>query len=127
MTSAVLALLTFFLAGIGLYGILSYGTQMRRFELGTRMAIGAKRFDLIRLIINDNLGAIVVGVIIGVVIMLALYLGFSEELANYITMQLLPMFLATLVLIGAISLMACYLPLRQFINLPAIHSLRGSD
>ncbi len=50
VTTAVLALVTFFLAGIGLYGILSYSTQMRRFEIGTRLAIGAKGKDIIQMI-----------------------------------------------------------------------------
>ena len=52
VTTAALALITFFLAGIGLYGILSYSTQMRGLELGTRMAVGAKRRDLILMMIK---------------------------------------------------------------------------
>ncbi|NRA85205.1 MAG: ABC transporter permease, partial [Gammaproteobacteria bacterium] len=127
ITSAILALLTFFLAGVGLYGILSYSIQLRSFEIGTRMAIGAKRRDLILLIIKDNASAIAIGVTASIIIMLALYIGYSEQLADYISLQLLPMFVVTVVLISMISLFACYWPLREFINRPAIHSLRGSD
>ena len=127
VTSAVLALLTFFLAAIGLYGILSYGTQMRRFEIGTRLAIGAKRRDLITMIIKDNSLALSTGIITGMIILLALYLGFPEELEAYIQVQLIPVFALTLGLIGTISWFACYWPLRQFINRPAVYSLRGSD
>ncbi|PAJ72154.1 hypothetical protein CJF42_22745 [Pseudoalteromonas sp. NBT06-2] len=127
ITSAVLAVITFFLATIGLYGILSYSTQMRRFEIGTRLAIGAKRFDLISLIINDNLSSIILGMILSLFVLVGLYLGFSEAFAAYINLSLLTLFVITVVLISLISLFACYWPLRPFINRPAIHSLRGSE
>jgi predicted permease len=126
ITSSVLAILTIFLASVGLYGILSYATQMRRFELGTRLAIGAKRNDVISLIIKDNTGAVAIGFVISVVIMFGLYLGFSEALANYINPQLFLLFFVTLILISIMALFACYWPLRTIINHPAIHSLRGN-
>jgi len=127
ITSAVLAVITFFLAAIGLYGILSYSTQMRRFEIGTRLAIGAKRFDLISLIIKDNLSSVILGMILSLLILIGLYFGFSEQLASYINLSLLTLFVITVALISLISLFACYWPLRPFINRPAIHSLRGSE
>ncbi|MBA6399941.1 FtsX-like permease family protein, partial [Colwellia sp. BRX10-4] len=70
-----LALLTFFLAAIGLYGVLSYSTQLRQFEIGTRMAIGAKRSDLIKLIIKDNASAILLGVLLSVGVLSLLTIG----------------------------------------------------
>ena len=127
VTSGLLAIITLFLAAVGLYGILSYSTQMRRFELGTRMAIGAKRKDLIMLIIKDNAKSLILGLAISVLLLLALYLSFSEYLISYINVQLVPVCLFTLLLIGIISISACYLPLRPFINKPAINSLKGSD
>ncbi len=127
ITSAVLAVLTFLLATIGLYGILSYATQMRRFELGTRLAIGAKRSDVIRLIIKDSAGAVGIGFVISLIILLVLTIGFSEVLASYINLQLISLFSVTLVLISIMSLFACYWPLRPIINYPAIYSLRGSQ
>jgi len=127
ITTAALAFITVFLAGIGLYGILSYSTQMRRFELGTRMAVGAKRRDLILMIIKDNMKPIIVGVFFSLVILLSVYLSFSAELSSYITMQLAPLFIVTLLLISTLSLVACYVPLRNIINFPAVNSLRGSE
>lgn len=126
-TSASLAILTLFLAAIGLYGILSYNIGMRRFEIGTRLAIGAKRKDLIALIIKDNTSAIIIGLTISLIMLLALYLGFDDFINNYLGLQLMPIFLATLALISVISFTACYLPLRQYINQPAIFSLKGKD
>ena len=126
-TTATLAVITLFLASVGLYGILSYGTQMRRFELGTRMAIGAKRKDLVGLIVKDNLWVIVLGMASSIVVMLGIYIAFKEALSVYLSVDLLPMFLTTILSIAVLSLFACYWPLRQYINHPAIHSLRGSD
>lgn len=126
-TTAALALLTFFLAGVGLYGILSYGTQMRRFELGTRMAIGAKRKHLVGMVIKDNSKIILAGVLVSVVIIVGAYFIYSDALVNYLNMGLVFMFIVTLTAIASLSLFACYWPLRVYINQPAVHSLRGSD
>jgi predicted permease len=127
ITTSVLTLITLFLAGIGLYGILSYGTQMRRFELGTRMAIGAKRKNLVGLIIKDNAWVILLGIAISVVVMLGLYIVFQEVLSEYLNIELFLILGCTMLAISLLSLFACYWPLRQYINQPAIHSLRGSD
>lgn len=127
ITSAVLAILTIILSAIGLYGILSYSTQMRSFEIGTRMAIGAKSKDLIKLIVGENSTSLLIGVFVSALALLALYIGFSEALVDYINMTIVPTFAITIALICLIALFACYWPLRQFIYRPAIHSLRGNE
>jgi len=127
ITSAILSILTLFLASVGLYGILSYSTQIRRFEIGTRMAIGAKRKSLVSLIIKDNAKSIGAGLLVSMMLMLSLFLGFYDDLNEYINVQLVPIFFITLLLIYFISLFACYLPLRKYINRPAIYSLRGGE
>jgi predicted permease len=126
-TTIALVLITLFLAGVGLYGILSYGTQMRRFELGTRMAIGAKRRDLVCLVVKDNAWGITIGMATSVVVMLLLYIAYQDQLGAYIGVELFGMFTLTICAIGSLSMFACYWPLRKYINRPAIHSLRGSD
>jgi predicted permease len=127
ITTAALTVITFILSAIGLYGILSYSTQMRRFEIGIRMAIGAKRGDLIKLIIFDNAGAILLGVLFSVGVLSLLTIGFSETVNQYLTLQLLPVFIVTLAIISMLSLFACYFPLRQYINKPVSHALKGSE
>ena len=125
LITALVSLLSLILAGIGIYGILSYSIEIRRFEIGTRMAIGAKGKDIITLVFKENAGALVVGIVASLFILLGLYLSFSEALTSYISLELLPIFIITLALISLLSFFACYLPLRQYINKPAIHSLRG--
>ncbi len=127
ITTAVLTVLTFMLSAIGLYGILSYSMQMRRFELGTRMAIGAKRGDLITLVIKDNAKAVSLGGVLSVGILSILTIGFSEQVSRYLTLQLLPVFIVTLAMISLLVLFACYFPLRQYINRPVIHALKGIE
>jgi predicted permease len=127
ITTVVLAMLTLFLSGLGLYGVLSYSSQMRRFEIGTRLAIGAKGNDIVKLVFKDNSGAIISGVIISILVLLGVYIGFSNSLAEYVSIELIPLYIMTLALISLISFFACYMPLRQYINQPAIYSLRGSD
>lgn len=127
MTTAVLAIITLFLAGVGLYGILSYSTQMRRFELGTRMAIGAKRASLVGLIVKDNIGVIILGIGFSIAVSLIVYLTNQLMLDMYVSYELVPIFMLTLLSITFLSMFACYWPLRQFINKPAVYSLRGND
>ncbi len=127
VTTAVLASLVFLLAGIGLYGILSYGTQLRRFEIGARMAIGATHKHLITMVIADNAKAVFVGFIGSIVLFALAYISLGEYIQPFLAWQVLPMVVATLLLIILVTLFACYWPLRQYINKAAIFSLRGSD
>lgn len=125
--TASLAIITLLLAAIGLYGILSYGTQMRRFELGTRMAIGAKAKDLVLLLIKDNSVVILIGIAVSLIVLIGLYIVFYTLVAQYLSITLLGVYLFTLITITLLCLFACYWPLRQYIKQPAIYSLRGSD
>jgi predicted permease len=127
ITTGTLALLTIFLAALGLYGILSYSTQMRQYEIGTRLALGAKRSDIIKLIVHDNVLAVGLGIVISMFISFVLMVNFNAQLQNVINMSLLPLFLTTLILIAVIAFNACYLPLRPYINKPAQYSLRGEN
>jgi predicted permease len=127
ITSGVLAIFTFLLGAIGLYGILSYSTQIRRFEIATRLAIGAKKNDIVKLIFFDNIKPLFVGILVSVLLLLALYLNFSELLISYLSIASIPPLILTLALISLTSFFACYFPLRQYINKPVIDSLKNSE
>jgi predicted permease len=127
ITSGVLAIFTFLLAGIGLYGILSYSTQIRRFEIATRLAIGAKKHDIVKLIFFDNIKPLFFGILLSGLLLVTLYLNFSELLRNYLSMASIPPLILTLALISLTSFFACYFPLRQYINNPVINSLNNSE
>lgn len=72
--TAVLALLAFFLAAIGIYGILSYSVRLRRFELGVRIAIGARPSTIVWRIFQDNLMPVVTGLISALAVLLMLWI-----------------------------------------------------
>jgi predicted permease len=127
VTTSVLASFIFLLAAIGLYGILSYGTQLRQYELGTRMAIGATRKNLIFMIIGDNTKPVLIGFVGSIVLFAITYIGLSEYIQLLLTWHVLPMVLVTLVLVILMVLFACYWPLRQYFNKAVVYSLRGSD
>jgi predicted permease len=127
ITSGVLAIFTFLLAAIGLYGILSYSTQIRRFEIATRLAIGAKRNDIVKLVFFDNIKPLLIGILLSALLLLALYFNFSELLISYLSMASIPPLILTLALISLTSFFACYFPLRQYINKPVIQSLKNSE
>jgi predicted permease len=127
ITSGVLAIFTFLLAAIGLYGILSYSTQIRRFEIATRLAIGAKKNDIVKLILFDNFKPLLIGILVSGLLLLTLYLNFSELLISYLSVSSIPPLILTLALISLTSFFACYFPLRQYINKPVIHSLENSE
>jgi ABC-type antimicrobial peptide transport system permease subunit len=61
------ALLALLLASVGLYGVLSYGVQQRRRELGVRAALGAERGQLIRLVLWQGVGIAAIGLVLGLV------------------------------------------------------------
>jgi ABC-type antimicrobial peptide transport system permease subunit len=126
-TTAVLTVLAFILAAIGLYGIFSYSTQMRQFEIGTRLAIGAKGKDIVWLVLKENMSALATGLCISVLLLIGLYFSFAQYLTSYISTALLTPLLITFLLISLLSFLSCYLPLRQYINKPAIHSLKSND
>ena len=127
VVTAVVALLSLMLAGIGIYGILSYSIQIRRFEIGARLALGAKRTNIVTLVFKDNAGGILIGFAVSALLLLCLFTSFNGDLNPYVSVKILPLYMLTLSLILVISFIACYLPLRQYINKPVIHSLKGSE
>jgi len=126
-TTVSLALVSLCLAAIGFYGVLSYDAKIRRFELGIRLAIGAKGRALISLIFRDNFLPLIIGIIFSMVILLVGYLTYNNELSEYISVKLLWTFGGTLLFIASILFFSCYLPLRSIINRQVVHSLKGSD
>ena len=125
IVTSILSLVVLFLAGLGIYGVLSYSIQIRRFEIGIRLAVGAKRRSLIGLIIKDNAMPILIAVTVSLIGLLLLFLRFSEQFSEHTDIQLSSAFAMTLLLVGGVSFLSCYVRLRRYINRPVIFSLRG--
>jgi predicted permease len=69
---AVFAVLALLLAGVGIYGVTSYGVARRQMEIGLRMALGADRGQVMRMMIRHGMGTIAIGLALGLT--LALFL-----------------------------------------------------
>ncbi|MCJ8272082.1 MAG: hypothetical protein MJK04_22135, partial [Psychrosphaera sp.] len=128
LVTLVLAVITLVLSYVGLYGILSYATHNRRFEIGIRLSIGAKRRQLVNLIIKDNSRPMIGGVIASALLLAGLFVylngQYQAQIDGYLNAQLLLVYLVTLSCITLICAGSCYFPLRQYINRPAIYSLK---
>jgi len=124
VTTMFLSIITFILSGLGLYGILKYSCQMRKFEIGTRMAIGAKRKDIITLIFLDNALAFAFGIMASIAILILIYFKFSQVVQQYLSIDIVVMFTFTVSVIIIVALSACYFPLKPIINKPVMRALR---
>lgn len=119
-TFAGLALL---LASLGLYGVISYSVRTRTRELGVRMALGAQRNQVLRLVMLQGARLAGIGLIIGVVLALVVGRVFSSLLFGVSMLSGLPWILAILVLVATVML-ASYLPARRAASIEPIRALR---
>jgi putative ABC transport system permease protein len=117
------AAIAFALAAIGIYGVVSYGVTQRRHEMGVRVALGAQRRDVIRLVVGRALRPVVAGVAIGLAAAVAatrvaqglLYGTSPHDPATYAAMA------ALLLGVGAL---AAYAPSRRAATADPVSALR---
>lgn len=100
------------IAMVGVYGVLSYLVSQRLHEVGIRLALGAQPLDVLKLILRQGMGVILIGVVIGLAasfgltrIMKSLLFGVSATDPTT--------FAAIALLLAAVALGACYLPARR--------------
>jgi putative ABC transport system permease protein len=120
LSFAALALL---LASVGIYGVISYSVRQRTRELGIRMALGAKRRDVLKMILAQGLKLALIGVAIGLLTAFALTrwmetLLFNVRPADPLTFAVIP---AVLLLV---ALIACWIPARRATKVDPMVALR---
>ena len=113
----------FLLAAIGLYGILAYSVQQRIREIGVRVALGAGRREIFRLIVGNGMGLALVGVIIGVLAALAATRMMSGVLTDITGTDPLT-YIAVVALLMASAFLASYLPARRATRIDPLVALR---
>ena len=111
------------LAVIGVYGVLAYSVTQRQHELGIRLALGAPRGDVLRLVVRQGLMLAVAGVGMGLLAASLLTSLMSSVLYKVGTRDLTTFVLAPLVFL-AIALLASYLPARRAAKLDPMETLR---
>lgn len=108
------------LAVMGVYGVVAYSVSQRTREIGIRLALGAERTDVFRLVVRGGLKLIGVGLAVGLVIAVGLSLVLSGLLVGLSAFDL-PVFGGVAVGLTVVSLLACYLPARRAMSVdPAI-------
>jgi putative ABC transport system permease protein len=111
------------LAMVGLYGIMSYITSERTKEIGIRMALGAQRLDMLRMILRQSLTLVALGIGAGIVAAVAatrviatmLYGVGANDFSTYVIV---------IVLLGGAALLASYVPARRATKVDPMVALR---
>ena len=121
---AAFAAVALLLAGIGIYGVLSYVVGQRTKEIGVRMALGARRGDVLRAFLRDGARMTLIGIALGGIAALAL-----TRLMSSILFEVKPAdpltFGGVAVLLSMIALLACYIPARRAASLDPMQALRS--
>src|SRR5262249_19614356 len=118
--SGILALL---LATAGIYGIVAYAVGQRKREIGIRVALGAQRREVLKLVVRQGMKLALIGIAIGLAASFALTrlmssLLFDVNAADPATLTLV------VLLLTCVALLACYIPARQATKVDPMIALR---
>jgi len=121
--AGIFAIIALVLAATGIYGVISYRTQLRTHEIGVRVALGASRTDVLRLILMQGIQLTIAGIALG----LALALGLTRFIAGmlYGISPTDPFTVAEVAgLLAVISILACFLPARRAMRINPVSAIR---
>ena len=120
--TALFAITALLLAALGIYGVTSYIVTERTHEIGVRLALGAQRRDVMRIVLGQGVALVVAGASVGLVSALVVSramagLLFGVSAADPLT------FGVVMAVLGAIALVACYVPARRAVRIDPVQTL----
>jgi len=111
------------MAAVGIYGVMSYTVLQRTHEIGVRMALGAQRFDVLKLVVKKGIVLGLVGIVSGLAASLALTQLISTLLFEVTATDALT-FTAVSVGLFLVTLLACFVPARRATRVDPLKALR---
>jgi putative ABC transport system permease protein len=121
--SVAFAVVAILLSAVGLYSVMAYVVSQRTREVGIRMALGANRGDVMKMITRQGMRLAATGVVIGLVLSLALAQVLSSLLIG-VSGYDVTIFILVPVLLSTVALVACYLPARRATKVDPLVALR---
>jgi putative ABC transport system permease protein len=119
----VFAAVALLLAIVGIYSVASYAVSQRTHEIGVRIALGARRGDVMRMVLRQGLTPVLVGLAVGVPIAMALT-GAMQALLYGVGPRDPITFVGVSLLLPAVALVASYIPARRAMRVEPVEALR---
>src|SRR5882762_1229358 len=124
MLVGLFALIALLLAAAGIFGVMSYSVTQRTQEIGIRLALGAQRYDVLRLVVLQGMRFVGAGVVLGLIGVFVCSRLLQSLLFGIGATDLRTMFAVTVIL-TAVAFLACLLPARRATRVDPVRALRA--
>lgn len=119
----IFAGLALILSMVGIYGVISYSVNQRIHEIGLRLALGAQRFHIFKMVVGQGLVLAVIGIAVGIAGAIAFGRVMASLLFGVVTSDL-TIFTSVSLLLALVAFIACYLPARKATRVDPMVALR---